>query len=151
MHAVRVSVTGRIRKAALLVVLALGLTGGAALAVPAAAIAATYNNECGAGYKVIDSVALKGGKVFLTYSQSTGENCVATIRDSGSVPGTISAQVKRSTRAGFPRSGSTGATGGLNPQIAPVARARVTAPRSCIDWGGGIGDSRVQAYSVHCG
>ncbi|MGW0593860.1 spore-associated protein A [Streptosporangium sp. NPDC002607] len=64
--------------AAALVVTA--LTGALATASPAAA--ATYGGECGSGYTVVNSAAIGSkGTVFLTYSSSTGRNCVVAKRN----------------------------------------------------------------------
>ncbi|WP_338703329.1 spore-associated protein A [Streptomyces sp. Q6] len=49
--------------------------------VKAAAARAAYNGSCGAGYAVVNSADIgKIGTVYLTYSASTGENCVVTVR-----------------------------------------------------------------------
>lgn len=44
------------------------------------ASAATYNGACGSGYSVLDSDNVgQLGTVFLTYNDSTGQNCVVTV------------------------------------------------------------------------
>ncbi|MEK8145736.1 hypothetical protein NKH18_44065 [Streptomyces sp. M10(2022)] len=61
---------------------------GSALAFSAPASAAEsavpvakYNGACGAGHQVIDSADIqKLGTTFLTYNNTTGENCVVTVR-----------------------------------------------------------------------
>ncbi|MFJ4714321.1 spore-associated protein A [Streptomyces sp. NPDC088785] len=61
-------------------------TAAAPLATPtetvkAAANVAAYNGSCGAGYSVVNSADIgKLGTVYLTYSATTGENCVVTVR-----------------------------------------------------------------------
>jgi hypothetical protein len=54
--------------------------------------AATYANECGSGYGVVNSAAIgTKGTVFLTYSSSTGKNCVVAKRNSVGSPVLIEA------------------------------------------------------------
>ncbi|MET9496953.1 spore-associated protein A [Streptomyces sp. NPDC006552] len=49
--------------------------------VKAAAAVAAYNGSCGAGYTVVNSADIaRLGTVYLTYSATTGENCVVTVR-----------------------------------------------------------------------
>ncbi|MBD0673717.1 hypothetical protein BU198_24140 [Streptomyces sp. CBMA156] len=62
-------------------------TGSMLLAVPAAAGATTTGytpqTACGSSYATVHSFDLPGGTstVYLTYSRSTGKNCVATIKN----------------------------------------------------------------------
>ncbi|MFD8479955.1 spore-associated protein A [Kitasatospora sp. NPDC059673] len=59
--------------------------GAALLMVPANAHAAGYTPQsvCGSSYATLDSFNLPGGTstVYLTYSSATGNNCVATIKN----------------------------------------------------------------------
>ena len=57
------------------------MAGALTAAAPAYA-AATYGGECGSGYGVVNSAAIgTKGTVFLTYSASTGKNCVVAKRN----------------------------------------------------------------------
>ena len=60
--------------------------GAAALAAPSAASAAKYTPQqiCGSGYQTISSFNLPGSTstVYLTYNNSTGKNCVTTLKHS---------------------------------------------------------------------
>lgn len=67
--------------AATLAVTATVVAGALAGATPAFA-AAGYGGECGSGYGVVNSAAIgTKGTVFLTYSASTGKNCVVAKRN----------------------------------------------------------------------
>lgn len=136
-------VAGKVRRTVLLIVLALGLTGGAMAVSSSAAYAATYNWACGSSYVVIDSFGVTGGTVFLTYSSSTGDNCVVTVRNSpgGALP--MDAAVKLSSASMWNED-----FGNYTTYAGPVF---VYAPHSCIDWGGGINGDYRYRYSSHCG
>ncbi|PDP89450.1 spore-associated protein A [Glycomyces fuscus] len=68
------------RAAAVAAAAGIGLGGLLVSASPAAA--ATYGNECGSGYVVVnqDNIGSKG-TVFLTYNSSNGYNCVVAKRN----------------------------------------------------------------------
>jgi hypothetical protein len=101
-----------------------------------------YNGACGAGYAVIDSHSLTGGAVYLTYSASTGKNCVVTVRSNPGSRVSMCAKVSRASAPWVQDCGSYTAYAG------PVY---VSARGACIDWGGSIGNSPYYESNVHCG
>ncbi len=103
---------------------------------------ASYNGVCGSGYNVIDSHALTGGTVYLTYSSSTGKNCVVTVR---TTPGARLPMAARVSKAGQPWISDSGQ---FTTYAGPVY---VYAPNACIDWGGTINGSNFNAFDTHCG
>ncbi|MEV7777041.1 spore-associated protein [Kitasatospora sp. NPDC088351] len=116
-------------------VAALVATAGTALvAVPATAGAATTGytpqSACGSSYETKDSFDLPGGTstVYLTYSRSTGQNCVATIKN---------------TRVGTPTLTGAYLTFGDGSgrqedarNFSYYATAYIYAPGQCIYYGG---------------
>ncbi|WP_330460504.1 spore-associated protein A [Streptomyces sp. NBC_00820] len=134
----------RKRVAAMLTVAA-SITGLAIATAPSASAAgsAPYNGACGSGYSVIDSLPLTGGIVYLTYSGATGKNCVVTIRNTAGSPIGISAWVSRADGTGYDSDG-----GQYTTYAGPVY---VSAPGTCINWGGTFNESSDYRVNSHCG
>lgn len=124
--------------AALGVVAVTGLT-----AVPAHAAAATYNNACGSGYKVLGTLDLTGGHAYLTYSSTSGYNCVVTVRNTSGTAVEMGAWVRRysdwEVASDF---------GSYTTYAGPVY---LSAVDQCIDWGGNIGASDAWEQEKYCG
>ncbi|MEV8095938.1 spore-associated protein A [Kitasatospora sp. NPDC085879] len=118
------------------------VAAAAVTVMPTAAHAATYNGACGSGYGVIDSGAVTGGTVFLTYNRSTGKNCVVTVRNTAGGAKYMAARV---SKANDPWNSDEGQ---YTTYAGPVY---VSAPGTCIDWGGEIDGSTYYRYGVHCG
>jgi hypothetical protein len=116
----------------------LGLVAGTG-----SASAATYNGACGSGYSVIDHHGLPGGTIFLTFSSSTGKNCVVTVRDT---PGAAIYMDAFISLAGAPT--WIDDPGYWTTYAGPVY---VYAPGRCIDWGGDINHIWWADWNVHCG
>ncbi|WNV84395.1 spore-associated protein A [Umezawaea sp. Da 62-37] len=119
-----------------------GLLLGTALLAPGVASAATYNGMCGSGYSVVNSRAVVGGTVFLTYNASTGYNCVVTVRNSPGAKLPMGARVSRSSDPGWVYD-----NGDYTTYAGPVYRS---APGECVDWGGGINGSDIDVYGTNC-
>ncbi|GGP16704.1 M23 family metallopeptidase [Nonomuraea glycinis] len=102
----------------------------------------TPEQICGSGFKRVDSAALGSqGSVYLLYSAATGQNCVTTVRKSGS--GKVSANAylevkgqKRATDAGS-----------FQYYAGPV---KAKALRTCVKWGGAIGSTKYDSLFEHC-
>ncbi|MEV5884512.1 spore-associated protein [Streptomyces sp. NPDC052020] len=122
------------------------LSAGAttALAAPASAAAdATPQEACGSGYKTVNSAPVGSlGTVYLTYNSSTGENCVATIRNS---PGTA---LDMSAWVFVPDTEETDEDYGRYTSYA--GPTYVYGKGHCVDWGGNIGNVYVQVYGSNC-
>lgn len=116
------------------------LSAGEANAAPVSPMA--YNGVCGSGYGVIDSHALTGGTIYLTYNGSTEKNCVVTVRSS---PGSAEYMLAEVSLAGAPWNADSG---NYTTYAGPVY---VYAPHSCIDWGGGISSNYWSDLDTHCG
>ncbi|MEV4051892.1 spore-associated protein A [Amycolatopsis sp. NPDC049688] len=106
------------------------------------ASAAGYNGVCGSGYSVIDHHDIAGGTVFLTYSSSTGNNCVVTVRNT---PGTAIYM-----DAFIRLSGSLVWNDDPGYWTTYAGPRYVHAPGRCIDWGGSIGSVTWIEYNSHC-
>ncbi|WSQ10375.1 hypothetical protein OG604_22910 [Streptomyces sp. NBC_01231] len=135
----------KIKTAAVLgAVAAAGLLGTAAPASAAPASPADFGTDvCGSGYRVIDSHALAGDGsiVWLMYNSSNGKNCVATqLHYYG--PQRVSASIQK--QGGSPISDS----GTYNTYAGPVY---VSAPDTCIKWGGSANGSSWTSGWEHCG
>ncbi|MFX0579529.1 spore-associated protein A [Nocardia nepalensis] len=120
---------------------AAGIATGAAFFVPATASAASYGNQCGAGYNVIDTHELKGGTIFLTYNGE--KNCVVTVRDQPGAPVRMAAGVELSEG----KKNVAIDEGQFTEYAGPVY---VSAKGRCIDWAGIIGDDKWEIFDVHC-
>ncbi|MFI7695391.1 M23 family metallopeptidase [Nonomuraea sp. NPDC049655] len=98
---------------------------------------------CGAGYKQIDSAPLGNqGRVVLLYSASTGQNCVTTLRNSGSGKAAVRAYLEVKGKARSTDAGS------YQYYAGPV---RAKALRTCVKWGGAIGSTAYDSPFEHCG
>jgi hypothetical protein len=97
---------------------------------------------CGWGYTRLDSAALGSqGSVYLLYSAATGQNCVTTVRKSGSGKASANAYLevkgqKRATDAGS-----------FQYYAGPV---EAKALRTCVKWGGAIGSTKYDSLFEHC-
>lgn len=147
----------RVVAASVGVTVALATAGVVAMSTGTAYAAggATYNGKCGQGYSVIDRGELKYGTVFLTYSESTGMNCVVTVRTSPGDPWSLGASIETST----PTPDNQSDSGRFTTYAGPVY---VYAPHTCINWGGWIwpgltvpdhmsGDYHFTENVSHCG
>ncbi|GGT15375.1 M23 family metallopeptidase [Nonomuraea spiralis] len=98
---------------------------------------------CGSGYKPIDSAPLgSAGRVVLLYSASTGQNCVTTLRSSGSGKAAVRAYLEVKGKARSTDAGS------YQYYAGPV---RAKAVRTCVKWGGAIGSTAYDSPFEHCG
>ncbi|ROO90400.1 hypothetical protein EDD29_8125 [Actinocorallia herbida] len=127
---------------------AVGLSVAAAagvVVVASPASAALYGGQCGSGYTVVNVADFSDqrGTVYLTYSSSTGKNCVVTIREKPGAAAPMDAYLRRS---------GTGAwvddPGNWTTYAGPVY---VSAAGSCVDWGGTIGTASLTRYGTNCG
>jgi len=122
------------------------IAGTVATAAPAsAAPTAAYNGACGTGYKVIDSTPVgNAGTVYVTWNESTGKNCVVTLRNT---PGASTYMVASLQVLMDHESTPVVDAGQYTSYAGPVyAEAR----GYCIEWAGVIGSA--SAYdSGHCG
>lgn len=124
----------------------LGLTATAAAGTFASpAFAATYGGQCGSGYGVVNKIELPDarGTVFLTYSSSTGNNCVVTIRTNPGQAVLMEAYIRRSGTTTWNKD-SKSYTTYAGPRY-------VSAVDTCVDWGGTIGNASLTKYRTNCG
>ncbi|PWV45683.1 hypothetical protein BDW27_11617 [Nocardiopsis sp. L17-MgMaSL7] len=114
-----------------------------ATATPASA--ATYGAQCGSGYTVINKIEFPNnrGTTFLTYNSSNGNNCVVTVRTSPGAAAPMDAFIKLSSSSTWKRD-----KGNYTTYAGPVY---VSAPATCIDWGGTIGTATIESPDHHCG
>ncbi|MFC5181446.1 spore-associated protein A [Actinomadura harenae] len=130
------------RIAVLSLAAAAATTGLGALAA-APASAASASAICGSGYSVVDSQSLNGSTVYLSYSSSSGKNCVVTIktRDVGS-----------STRTGaylnVQGSAPIYESDNYTTYAGPVY---ANAAGKCVIWGGGTNYQYWYSDWSHCG
>jgi hypothetical protein len=97
---------------------------------------------CGSGFKQIDSQNLgSAGKVVLLYSAATGQNCVTTLRNSGSGKAAVQAYLEVQGKARKTDSGS------YQYYAGPV---KDTARKTCVKWGGAIGSAKYDSPLEHC-
>ena len=128
---------------------ALGVTAAAAtvgtMVNASPALAALYGGQCGTGYGVVNLIDLPNtrGTVYLTYSASTGKNCVVTIREN---PGTATLM-----EAYLRRTGTTTWVKESDDFTTYAGPVYVSAPGSCVDWGGTIGTASLTRYGTNCG
>jgi hypothetical protein len=98
---------------------------------------------CGAGYKQVDSASLGSqGRVVLLYSASTGQNCVTTLRSSGSGKAAVRTYLEVKGQARKADSGS------YQYYAGPI---RAKAAHTCVKWGGAIGSAAYDSPFEHCG
>ncbi|GAA2210600.1 M23 family metallopeptidase [Nonomuraea monospora] len=97
---------------------------------------------CGSGFKQIDSQSLgSAGKVVLLYSAATGQNCVTTLRNSGSGKAAVLAYLQVEGKARKKDAGS------YQYYAGPV---KDTARKTCVKWGGAIGSAKYDSPLEHC-
>ncbi|MGW3342908.1 M23 family metallopeptidase [Nonomuraea rubra] len=97
---------------------------------------------CGSGFKQIDSQNLgSAGKVVLLYSAATGQNCVTTLRNSGSGKAAVTAYLQVQGKARKTDAGS------YQYYAGPV---KDTARKTCVKWGGAIGSAKYDSPLEHC-
>ncbi|MEU0517495.1 spore-associated protein A [Streptosporangium sp. NPDC006007] len=115
------------------------------LVTAAPASAATYGGQCGSGYGVVNHFNLPDsrGTVFLTYSSSTGRNCVVTVRTNPGAATLTEAYLRRSSTSTWTRD-----SGNYTTYAGPVY---VSAAGHCVDWGGTIGTATQFRYGTNCG
>lgn len=127
----------------------LGLTAAAATAgvmvTAAPASAAPYGGQCGSGYNVVNQAGLPDdrGTIYLTYSSSSGKNCVVTVREKAGAAAPMEAYVRRSGTTKW-----IADSGNYTTYAGPVY---VSAPGSCVDWGGTIGTASKTFSRTNCG
>ncbi|GAA4587077.1 hypothetical protein GCM10023194_34960 [Planotetraspora phitsanulokensis] len=103
----------------------------------------TATQVCGSGYKVIDSHALNGATIYLLYSSGSGKNCVVTMSKY-----VITQKIKMSAVLQV-QGGSTGSdSGSYTAYAGPI---RLSAPGTCVIWGGGYGSASWKSSWSHCG
>ncbi|MGW3511276.1 spore-associated protein A [Streptomyces sp. NPDC000994] len=105
----------------------------------------SYNGACGSGYSVVNWADMQYGlgTVYLTYSSSTGKNCVVTIQTEQKYASAMTAKVRRS-------GSSTWITdaGEYRYYAGPVY---VSAAGSCVDWYGSYLGGYVLKTATNCG
>ncbi|MBB3059803.1 N-acetylmuramoyl-L-alanine amidase [Microbulbifer rhizosphaerae] len=103
----------------------------------------TPAEACGSGFNVINSHTLSGGKIYLLWNGSSGQNCVVTMKSSdiGS-PSSVSAslQVEGGTK--------TTDSGNFSYYAGPIKQS---ASNDCVKWGGSVGNSSWESPFEHCG
>ncbi|MBE2998825.1 spore-associated protein A [Nocardiopsis sp. HNM0947] len=104
---------------------------------------APYNGVCGDGYNVVNSAAIPGGTVYLTYNNDNGENCVVVIREDVGAEMPMDAVLKAGSQAEWERD-----PGEWTTYAGPVY---LEAAGECVDWGGTIGDEWVVRNGTNCG
>jgi hypothetical protein len=120
------------------------LTGAIATASPAAA--ATYGGECGSGYSVVNSAAIGSkGTVFLTYSSSTGKNCVVAKRNASGSAVLIEAGLSVNP-AGNHWTAYQG-----NYYTSYAGPIYLSAAGRCVDWMGRISGTEGGKRGTNCG
>ncbi|MFE1167502.1 spore-associated protein A [Nocardiopsis sp. NPDC058789] len=136
------------KTAAVALALGISVSGVFATAAPASAASAiaTYGNECGSGYKVVNhrNIGSKG-TVFLTYNSSNGNNCVVTKRVSTGAAVLMEAGLKI---------GSSGnhydkyEGGHFTSYAGPIY---LSAAGKCVSWMGRISGTEGKATDTNCG
>ncbi|TDC85446.1 spore-associated protein A [Micromonospora sp. KC606] len=116
-----------------------------ALVNAAPAQAALYGGQCGSGYGVVNLIDLPDlrGTVYLTYSSSTGKNCVVTLREKPGTATLMEAYLRRSGTSSWVKD-----SGNYTTYAGPVY---VSAAGSCVDWGGTIGTASRTRTATNCG
>ncbi|RVX42856.1 serine/threonine protein kinase [Nonomuraea polychroma] len=98
---------------------------------------------CGAGYKVVDSHALRNATIYLLYNSSAGKNCVVTLSrfvHPGKVQMNAILQVKGGSSASNP--------GRFTAYAGPI---RLPAAKKCVIWGGQWAEQIWKSGWSHCG
>lgn len=134
-----------VRRVSAAVATATALASGTVALSAGEASAATYNGVCGSGYSVIDHWDLGAvGTIFLTYSDSTGKNCVVTVRSNPGMKLPMAAAVSLYSSSTWTGHDS----GNYTTYAGPVY---VSAAGKCISWGGAISEEEYYSYGSHCG
>lgn len=130
----------------------LAVAGAAVLATTALwttaspASAATYNDACGSGFGVVNQDDVGGlGTVFLTYNNSTGQNCVVTIRND---PGQPVVWMNAAIRVAGDQSTIVEDPGHYTTYAGPVY---LNAAGKCVDWAGTISGQNGGDDDTNCG
>lgn len=103
----------------------------------------TPTDVCGSGFSVINSHGLSGGRIYLLWNGSSGQNCVVTMKTSNvGTPSSVSAslQVEGGTK--------TTDSGSFSYYAGPVKKS---AANRCVKWGGSVGSSSWESAFGHCG
>ncbi|MGK3941479.1 spore-associated protein [Streptomyces caeruleatus] len=135
-----------IQRAAAVTTVAAALVGAMGAVAPQAGAVtppAKYNGVCGAGYSVVDSAPVgTAGTVYLTYSPSTGQDCVVTVR---ARPGTAVSMLAAVTDAQDvdPEFDD----GSYTTYAGPVY---IGHPGHCVSYWGRISGQSGGANNVHC-
>ncbi|WP_062346483.1 hypothetical protein [Herbidospora yilanensis] len=110
------------------------------------ALAASYGGECGAGYGVVNSAPIgTKGTVFLTYSSSTGKNCVVAKRNS------VGSRVLIEAGLGLNPVGTHWPQydgGNYTSYAGPIY---ISAAGRCVDWMGRITGTEGGKRGTNCG
>jgi hypothetical protein len=126
----------------------IGLATAGTIAATGTASAASYTGACGSGYSVIDSMDVGDGTAYLTYSSSSGKNCVVTVSDTPGTPMILGANL-RLHRTDNVWKDSEHDDGTYKYYAGPVY---ASAAGKCIDWGGHAASNYTRIdYGVHCG
>ncbi|GAA0923018.1 M23 family metallopeptidase [Nonomuraea longicatena] len=97
---------------------------------------------CGSGFRRIDAAPLgSAGTVHLLYNSATGENCVTTVRSSGSGKVAMTAYLEAKGKARGQDKGS------FQYYAGPV---KTQARGICVKWGGSIGSAAYNSQFEHC-
>lgn len=106
--------------------------------------ATSYNGVCGSGYNVIDSLPISTlGTVYLTYNNSTGNNCVVTVRANPGAATYMAAAIELAGNS----SSEVIDQGNYAAYAGPVY---LHAPGSCIDWEGQVSSTYAGQVDSHC-
>lgn len=120
-----------------------GLSGNAV----AADTNVAYNGACGSGYSVVNwgNMQYGLGTVYLTYSRSTGKNCVVAIQTEQKYESKMTAKVRRTGSSTWVTD-----TGYYRYYAGPVY---VSAAGSCVDWYGSYldGGAYFSGSATNCG
>ncbi|WP_080039679.1 M23 family metallopeptidase [[Actinomadura] parvosata] len=102
----------------------------------------TPQQVCGAGFAVIDSAPLTGGRAYLLYNAGNGNNCVVTLKSSNVGKSTpVSAFLEPKGQKPVTDKGNYGYYAG------PV---KAKAAGVCVKWGGTIGSASYASDFEHC-
>ena len=101
----------------------------------------TPEEVCGSGFSVIDEAALTGGRVYLLYNATAGDNCVVTLQSNVSTARSMSAFLE-------PEGGSRTTDQGTYTYYAGPVKKH--APDVCVRWGGSIASSSYTSPFEHC-
>jgi hypothetical protein len=134
------------RKIAATALAAAAMTMGT-LATATPASAASYGGQCGSGYGVVNQFHLPDsrGTVFLTYSSSTGRNCVIAKRNTAGSAVLIEAGLSVSP-AGNHWTAYQG-----NYYTSYAGPIYLSAAGRCVDWMGRISGTEGGKRGTNCG